>query len=85
MRSGGDEFTRRSVGPGWRSPCAAAANPASLKMANALGAWLGGVVVAAGYHAAAVIGAALKVVGLVFLVASLNWHRRQLARSPTAD
>jgi MFS transporter, DHA1 family, inner membrane transport protein len=59
----------------------AAANHASLNIANALGAWLGGVVVAAGlgYQAPALIGAALTVAGIVFLVASLGLHRRHVA------
>ena len=41
-------------------------NHASLNVANALGAWLGGVVIAAGYgyRATGVVGASLAVAGL---------------------
>jgi DHA1 family inner membrane transport protein len=56
----------------------AAMNHASLNVANALGAWLGGVVVAAGfgYTATSWVGAALSVAGLVVLLASAALHRR---------
>jgi DHA1 family inner membrane transport protein len=56
----------------------AAMNHASLNIANALGAWLGGVVVAAGfgYTSPAWVGAGLSVVGLVVLLASAVLHRR---------
>jgi DHA1 family inner membrane transport protein len=56
----------------------AAMNHASLNIANALGAWLGGVVVAAGYGytAASWVGAGLAVGGLVVLLASAGLHRR---------
>jgi DHA1 family inner membrane transport protein len=56
----------------------AAMNHASLNVANALGAWLGGVVVAAGfgYTATSWVGAALSVSGLVVLLASATLHRR---------
>ena len=65
----------------------AAANHASLNIANALGAWLGGAVVAAGlgYQAPAIIGAALSVAGLGFLVASLGLHRRHVALGIATD
>ena len=65
----------------------AAANHASLNIANALGAWLGGAVVAAGlgYQAPAIIGAALSVAGLAFLVASLGLHRRHVALGIATD
>ncbi len=57
-----------------------AANHASLNIANALGAWLGGIVAAGyGYRAPAVVGAVLSVAGLVVLLASLGLHRRHLA------
>ena len=44
----------------------AAMNHASLNIANALGAWLGGLVIAAGYgyRAPALVGAALSVAGI---------------------
>jgi MFS transporter, DHA1 family, inner membrane transport protein len=65
----------------------AAANHASLNIANALGAWLGGLVVAAGlgYQAPAVMGAGLTVAGLVFLSASLGLHRRHVALGIATD
>ena len=65
----------------------AAANHASLNVANALGAWLGGAVVAAGYgyRAPAVAGAILSVVGLAFIGASLALHRRHVALGLATD
>ncbi len=56
----------------------AAMNHAALNVANALGAYLGGVVVAAGfgYTAASWVGAGLSVAGLVVLLASAQLHRR---------
>ncbi len=59
----------------------AAMNHASLNVANALGAWLGGVVVAAGfgYTATAWVGAGLSFVGLLVLLASATLHRRTAA------
>jgi len=65
----------------------AAANHASLNVANALGAWLGGVVVAAGlgYQAPAVVGAVLSVAGLAFLLGSLGMHRRHVALGLATD
>ena len=55
----------------------AAMNHASLNIANALGAWLGGVVVAAGfgYIATSWVGAALSFAGFVLLI-SATLHRR---------
>ena len=56
----------------------AAMNHASLNAANALGAWLGGVVIAAGwgYRAPGVVGAGLCVLGFVFITGSALLHRR---------
>jgi len=56
----------------------AAMNHASLNIANALGAWLGGLVVAAGYgyRAPAWVGAGLSLAGLVVLLVSGTLHRR---------
>jgi DHA1 family inner membrane transport protein len=50
----------------------AAMNHASLNVANALGAWLGGLVIAGGhgYRAPALVGAALSVAGLLIIAAS---------------
>jgi MFS transporter, DHA1 family, inner membrane transport protein len=57
---------------------AAASNHAALNLANALGAWVGGLVIAAGwgYTAPAWVGAALTVPGLVILGISVHLHRR---------
>ncbi|MGV9671949.1 MFS transporter [Gordonia sp. NPDC003504] len=58
---------------------AAALNHSALNIANAAGAWLGGVVIAAGYgyRAPSILGAALAVAGVVVLVAALvAQHRR---------
>ena len=56
----------------------AAMNHASLNIANALGAWLGGLVVAAGfgYTSTAWVGAGLSVAGVLVLLASVGLHRR---------
>jgi DHA1 family inner membrane transport protein len=55
----------------------AAMNHASLNVANALGAWLGGLVIAAGlgYRAPAVVGAGLSLLGLLVLLGSAHLHR----------
>jgi DHA1 family inner membrane transport protein len=65
----------------------AAMNHASLNIANALGAWLGGVVVAAGYSYTATswVGAGLSLLGLVVLVASALLQRSTNARSTNAQ
>jgi DHA1 family inner membrane transport protein len=59
----------------------AALNHSALNAANALGAWLGGAVIAAGYgfRAPAAVGALLAVGGLAFLTASAVLRRRELA------
>jgi DHA1 family inner membrane transport protein len=56
----------------------AAMNHASLNAANALGAWLGGLVIAAGYGytAPSWVGAGLSLGGLVVLLVSAALHRR---------
>ncbi len=56
----------------------AALNHASLNAANALGAWLGGLVIAAGlgYTAPSWVGSALAVAGLVVLGVSVLLERR---------
>lgn len=56
----------------------AAMNHASLNVANALGAWLGGMVIAAGwgFRAPSVVGAGLAVVGVLVLGLSAVLHRR---------
>ena len=55
----------------------AAGNHAALNAANALGAWLGGLVLAAGWgwQAPSLVGAALSLAGLLVLVLSLRIHR----------
>lgn len=57
----------------------AAMNHASLNIANALGAWLGGLVIAAGwgYRAPGLVGAALSAVGVALLLGSAVLQRRQ--------
>ena len=56
----------------------AAMNHASLNVANALGAWLGGLVIAAGYgyRAPALVGVGLSLAGFVVLLVSGRLHRR---------
>ncbi|MGY1691684.1 MFS transporter [Geodermatophilus sp. SYSU D01105] len=62
----------------------AALNHSALNAANALGAWLGGVVIAAGlgWTAPALVGAGLAAVGLVALTASAVLRRRELRAGP---
>jgi len=57
----------------------AALNHSALNLANALGAWLGGLVIAAGlgYRAPSVVGAGLAAAGLVPLAVSAGLHRRE--------
>ncbi len=59
----------------------AALNHSALNLANALGAWLGGLVIAAGfgYRAPSLVGTGLAVLGLGFLAASAVLRRRELA------
>ncbi len=61
----------------------AAMNHASLNVANALGAWLGGLVIAAGwgYTAPSWVGAGLSLVGLLVLGVSVLLHRKAV-RTP---
>lgn len=56
----------------------AAMNHSSLNVGNALGAWLGGLVIAAGwgYRAPALVGVVLALAGLGVLVLSAHVHRR---------
>jgi DHA1 family inner membrane transport protein len=57
----------------------AAMNHASLNVANALGAWLGGLVIAAGWglRAPALVGLGLSLGGVVILLVSARLHVRQ--------
>lgn len=57
----------------------AAMNHASLNIANALGAWLGGVVIAAGWglRAPALVGLALSLAGVAILLVSARLHLRE--------
>jgi DHA1 family inner membrane transport protein len=59
----------------------AALNHSALNLANALGAWFGGLVIAAGlgYRAPSVVGAGLAVAGLVPLAISAVLRRRDRA------
>jgi DHA1 family inner membrane transport protein len=63
----------------------AALNHSALNAANALGAWLGGLVIAAGlgYTAPSIVGAALAAAGLVALSASAVLRRRELRAAGT--
>jgi DHA1 family inner membrane transport protein len=56
----------------------AAMNHSSLNIGNALGAWLGGLVIAAGwgYRAPALVGVVLALAGLAVLLLSAAFHRR---------
>jgi MFS transporter, DHA1 family, inner membrane transport protein len=62
----------------------AAMNHAALNVANALGAWLGGIVIAAGYgyRAPALVGAALSAAGLAILLWSAATRHRDDIPSP---
>ncbi|MBM7806420.1 DHA1 family inner membrane transport protein [Geodermatophilus bullaregiensis] len=64
----------------------AALNHSALNAANALGAWLGGVVIAAGYGytAPSLVGAVLAVLGLLALAASAALRRREQRAVPAA-
>lgn len=65
----------------------AAMNHAALNLANALGAWLGGLVIAAGWglRAPSVVGAGLAVVGVLVLALTALLQRRDEPRvSPVA-
>ena len=65
---------------------AAASMHSAFNIANALGAWLGGLVITWGYGFAATgyVGALLSVVGLVVFAASLLLERRALVPSEPA-
>lgn len=61
----------------------AAMNHASLNLANALGAWLGGLVIAAGYgyRSTALVGVVLSVGGFLVVIASAAVHVRGASSS----
>jgi DHA1 family inner membrane transport protein len=66
----------------------AALNHSALNLANALGAWLGGLVIAAGlgYRAPSVVGAGLAAAGLIPLAVSAVLRRREgRDAAPAAD
>jgi DHA1 family inner membrane transport protein len=65
----------------------AAMNHSALNLANALGAWLGGVVIAAGYgyRAPSFVGAGLSLLGLIVLLASATLHRHTRTAQSTAQ
>jgi DHA1 family inner membrane transport protein len=60
---------------------AAASNHSAFNIANALGAWLGGLVIAWGYGSAATgyVGALLSGLGILVFAASLRLDRRTRA------
>ncbi|MBA0049246.1 MFS transporter [Mycobacterium sp. NPDC050853] len=66
---------------------AAALNHSALNIANAGGAWLGGLVITAGYgyRAPSLVGAALAVAGLGVLALSLLYARWRSEPLPAAD
>lgn len=66
---------------------AAASNHAALNTANALGAWLGGIVIAAGlgYTAPSWVGAGLSVLGAAVLGLSLVKHRKDTRPRPAVS
>jgi DHA1 family inner membrane transport protein len=63
----------------------AAMNHASLNIANALGAWLGGLVIAAGWglRAPALVGLVLSLAGVAILLVSARLHVRQRDAQPS--
>lgn len=63
----------------------AALNHSALNIANGLGAWLGGLVIAAGwgYRAPSLVGAVLAAGGLVIFVVGLGAARRERALTST--
>ena len=63
---------------------AAALNHSALNIANAGGAWLGGLVIAAGYgyRAPSLLGAGLAVAGLLVLALALAYARRVGTKAP---
>jgi DHA1 family inner membrane transport protein len=66
----------------------AALNHSALNLANALGAWLGGLVIAAGlgYRAPSMVGAGLAAAGLLPLAVSALLRRREASvPAPVAD
>ncbi|HEY2878019.1 MFS transporter [Nocardioides sp.] len=64
----------------------AAMNHSSLNVGNAFGAWIGGLVIAAGwgYRAPSVVGAGLALAGLGVLLLSANFARRSAAAAEPA-
>ncbi|MQW75946.1 MFS transporter [Nocardioides sp. dk4132] len=64
----------------------AAMNHASLNAANALGAWSGGLVIAAGhgYRSTALVGLGFSVLGVAVLLWSALWQRSSNARAQSA-
>ncbi|MFE3545417.1 MFS transporter [Nocardia sp. NPDC059177] len=63
---------------------AAALNHAALNIANATGAWLGGLVITAGlgYTAPAAVGAALAITGVLLFTATVWLARRESPNTP---
>lgn len=65
----------------------AALNHSALNIANGLGAWLGGVVIAAGYgyRAPSLVGVGLAIAGLVIFVVGLGAQRRSRGAASEAS
>ena len=79
--------TRLMVEAGEAQSLAASLNHSALNLGNALGAWLGGLVIAAGfgYTSPALVGAALAAGGLAVISGSLVLERRQRGVLPRAE
>ncbi len=80
--------TRLMDAAGEAQTLAAASNHAAFNTANALGPWLGGMAIDAGYGPASTgyVGAATAVIGLLLWAVAVGWERREaraaaLARS----
>ncbi|MFY0576911.1 hypothetical protein ACN28S_23645 [Cystobacter fuscus] len=60
---------------------ATALNHSAFNLANALGAWFGGLVISAGFgwNATGVVGAAMAIGGLTFFAVSMGLERRSAA------
>lgn len=65
---------------------AAAAHHAAFNLANALGPWLGGMAIAAGYGFTSTgwIGAAQTLAGLAIFLFALNQRQRSMRLAPIA-
>ena len=81
------DLVTRALGLPISTITSAAMNHASLNVANALGAWLGGLAIAAGWglRSPALIGLALSLVGVAILLVSARLHVRERSPGVGAD